>query len=465
MSAPAVPSELPSQSFQLAHLRSECARVTALLTAFACLLAVILIRAVLSAVEGHRGEAWPFALLLAAAGAYEAVWLRFVRRAIESKRTIRPGAWTANVFAETLLPTAALFLQVHTAVIGPHRALTSPAALGYFLFIILSTLHLNPALSRRAGFFSAAGYASVSLYVFLAFPEVAAERLVAYGTSVAYAAFLLIGGLTAGAVAAQIRQHVLAALHEAETRARLAAIEHDLGIARAIQQNLLPKAPPHVEGFQIAGWNQSAAETGGDYFDWQPLSDGRLAVTIADVTGHGIGAALGMTSCRAYARAGFAIGLDLRDLTRRLNRLLCDDLPPDKFVTMAAGVLDPRDATLRLISAGHGPLIFYSAGEDRFHSLDAHGPPLGLLAMAPYGNAHEVKFAPGDMLVLVTDGCVEWANPGDEEFGQERLQEVIRACRHLPPDKIIPELYSAVVKFAGASPQADDLTVLVVKRG
>src|SRR5262249_45791339 len=159
---------------------------------------------------------------------------------------------------------------------------------------------------------------------FLLFPDAAAgQKVLVYSTSFAYTAFLLIGGFAGGAVANQIRLHVLAALHEAESRAR---IERDLDLARSIQQGLLPKAPPRIDGFGIGGGNQPADETGGDYFDWQQLTDGRIAVTVADVTGHGIGPALGMTGCRAYARAAFVTEPDLRSFLARLNQHLYEDL-------------------------------------------------------------------------------------------------------------------------------------------
>ena len=285
-----------------------------------------------------------------------------------------------------------------------------------------------------------------------------------YGTSFSYLAFLLLGGFTAGAVAYQLRLHVIAALREVESRAKIAEMEHDLDIARSIQQALLPKTSPQIDGFDIAGWNQPANETGGDYFDWQDVAEGRVALTIADVTGHGIGSALGMAACRAYARGGLAMETDLREFLCRLNQLLYADLPAEKFVTLAVGLLIPKQATLHLISAGHGPLLFYSSEEMRFRCYDAQGPPLGMFPNINYGSAQTVKFAPGDILVLVTDGFVEWTNADDEDFGQQRLEEVVSAFRDKPSAKIIAELYSSVLKFASSTPQLDDLTALVVKR-
>jgi serine phosphatase RsbU (regulator of sigma subunit) len=457
-----IDSATNSHSFQRAELRSECARVIALLGVFVSLLTLVLIRGLVSIAEGHRGVVWPFAMLLVIMIGYEVVWLRIVRRAIASNRRISRFTWTTNLFIESLLPTTALLLQIHTPLVGPHRALASPVILAYFLLIILSTLHLDTGLSRLAGAFSAAGYAAVSIYTFAVFPEVAADdRLFVYSTSFSYAILLLLGGFAAGAVAHQIRMHVVTALKEAEIRTKM---ERDVAIARSIQQGLLPKAPPKIEGFDIAGWNQPADETGGDYFDWQQLADGRVAITVADVTGHGIGPALGMAACRAYARAGFARETDLRCLLGRLNQLLYDDLPSEKFVTLAAGLLSPAEATLQLISAGHGPLLFYSSVKDLFESYDAQGPPLGLLPNFSYQGPQILKFAKGDILVLVTDGFIEWANAEGEDFGQNRIVEVIRSYRDLPSATIISALQSAVVKFAGPMQQLDDLTALVVKR-
>ncbi len=199
--------------------------------------------------------------------------------------------------------------------------------------------------------------------------------------------------------------HVMNALQEAASRAK---VERDLAVARTIQQSLLPKTPPTVEGFDIAGWNQPADETGGDYYDWQQLADGRISVTVADATGHGIGPALIMSSCRAYARSAYSKALSLSGVLASLSGLLHKDLPVGKFVTLVTGIVDPSASTLELTSAGHGPLFFYSRAEDKFHLLDAHGPPLGLVPGMPYDEPYRMVFGPGDLLVLVTDGFLEW---------------------------------------------------------
>ena len=268
-------TEIKSDAFQLAQLRSEISRVIVVLATCGGLLVLIAIRGLLWRAEGSQGAAWPLAVLVGAMAVYEAAQLRWIKRALSSGRAMPQAAWTVNILVETLLPTLMIFWQIQSFATGPLRALTSPAVLAYFLFIILSTLHLNPRLSELSGALSAAGYGAVAAYVFLKYPVVAAgQELTVYGTSAGFATLLLIGGFAAGAVAYQIRRHVIAALHEAESQATIAQLEHDLGVARSIQEGLLPKAAPQVAGFDIAGWNQPADETGGDYFDWQELSGG-----------------------------------------------------------------------------------------------------------------------------------------------------------------------------------------------
>ena len=189
-----------------------------------------------------------------------------------------------------------------------------------------------------------------------------------------------------------------------------------------------------------------------------------MVVGVAGVTGQGMGPALWMAACRAYGRAIFVAQADLRAAFRRLNELLYEDLPSERFVTLAAGVLDPDEATMELISAGHGPLLYYMSAENRFRSYDAQGVPLGLMSDAAYGCPQTLRFAPGDILVLITDGFIEWANSGDEQFGLARLKDAIQASRKRSAAAIISGLYSSVLEFAGATPQDDDLTALVVKR-
>ena len=241
-------------------------------------------------------------------------------------------------------------------------------------------------------------------------------------------------------------------------------LEHDLNVARSIQQGLLPTQPPPAEHFDIAGWNLSADQTGGDYFDWQTLPDGRIVVTLGDSTGHGIGPALVATACRAYSRACFLSGHAITKVLDRINELLVADLPSERFVTFVAALLDPIRSQIQLLSAGHGPLLMYTAIDRKIQNINPQGIPLGMLAGVPIDSPQEIDVAPGDILLLVTDGFFEWANAQDEQFGVERMEEVIRANSHRPAKEIISTLYEAVLQFAAGTQQLDDLTAVVVKR-
>lgn len=218
-----------------------------------------------------------------------------------------------------------------------------------------------------------------------------------------------------------------------------------------------------LEGFELAGWNRSADETGGDYFDWLTLPDGRVAISMGDVSGHGIGPALIVAVCRAYFRASASSGEGLAAIVDRVNGLLRADLPPDRFITLVAGLLDPATASLELFSAGHGPILFYEAARGVVHSAPADDIPLGV-ARGLDGLARTIRFAPGDMLALITDGLHEWASPSGEHYGLERLSAALHRHAALAPDALIAALCAEVEVFAAGTEQQDDLTAVVLKR-
>ena len=219
------------------------------LAVFGGLFALVLIRGGLSLAAGRRGEAWPFALLLGLMTAYELIWLRYVKLAITLGQSVSRARWSFQHIHRIALSDGRVVpgnsnrdVRSHADPDLPDRAREPD---------LYDLVHPSPR-SRSVpprGAFSAAGYAIVSIYIFAAYPEAAAGApLVAYGTAISCTACLLVGGFAAGAVASQIRRHVVAALHDAEHRAKIAQFEHDLGMAQSIQQNLLPDGAADYRG-------------------------------------------------------------------------------------------------------------------------------------------------------------------------------------------------------------------------
>jgi len=241
-------------------------------------------------------------------------------------------------------------------------------------------------------------------------------------------------------------------------------IERDLKLARSIQQGLLPHGDPQVPGFDIAGWNRPADDTGGDFWDHLELGDGALATVIADATGHGIGPALVMASCRALLRATLSLSDDLCEVVDRVNRLLCADLASNRAVTAFLARLEPHEGVLHYLSAGQAPLLHYSCGSDRIEQLIATAVPLGFFPDMCWPQPVHLPMAAGDMMVVVTDGFFEWRNEHGEEYGIDRLAEAVRRYRNEPAAAMIGHLNEELSRFVGPVPQPDDLTALVIKR-
>jgi serine phosphatase RsbU (regulator of sigma subunit) len=453
---------IKSRAFQRAALNSEWYRIVGLL----CLLGGLLLFAIVRGLTtGEFRLLMAQSLVLALAMAFESALLVAVKRALHEERDVPRLLLALNVLIETQLPTIALLLLIESRFMALDQVLVAPVLLLYFLFIILSTLRLSPSLSFLTGTLSAIGYLAVIFYARSGFTSTD-NQLALLPSSIyfVYAGLVFAGGIVAAVVAGRIRTHVFAALREAELQGELERVNHDLDIARSIQQGLLPTHAPGLDNFEIAGWNQPADQTGGDYFDWQALPDGRLAISLGDATGHGIGPALITASCRAYARASFLANGHQSGVLDRLNQLLAEDLPSNRFVTFAVVLLSPATSHIEVLSAGHGPILLHRRSTDEIESLEAQGIPLGMIAGVKYDRGTETGLEAGDTLVLMTDGFYEWENPEGEQFGFARLEAAIRESHNCSPEEVIARLRSAVLDFSRGTRQQDDLTAVVLKR-
>jgi phosphoserine phosphatase len=239
-------------------------------------------------------------------------------------------------------------------------------------------------------------------------------------------------------------------------------MQHDLEIARGIQQGLFPKQNPVVEGYEVAGWNRPADETGGDAYDFIPLQDGRLAIFLADATGHGIGAALIIAQGRSLLRALLSVTHDLPTIAAGINNLLAEDLDDDRFVTAIIGILDPRAHTLEYTSGGQGPLFLISV--EGVESRVANAVPFAVLPGMVYDPPPPFRFSPGATLVLLTDGFYEAANPDGEQYGEERVIEFVQRNATLAVTELIEGLQADIEAFTQSCKQADDLTAVLIRR-
>lgn len=259
----------------------------------------------------------------------------------------------------------------------------------------------------------------------------------------------------------------------AERELQLAQAE--MMAARTIQQRLFPQSAPQVHGFDIAGASSPAVATGGDYFDFFFLSDDRLALVIADVSGHGVGPALLMAETRAYLRAFATSCPHLPTALAQVNRAVARDTQSALFVTLLAVCLHPANGSLIYASAGHPSGYIVAEDGSIKGELKSTGMPLGVDHDAAFEAVEAGALTPGDTVLLLTDGIVEaLAPPSDaraesrkvdarEPFGTDRAIEIVRSNRHKPAREIVDALHEAVNTFTGSEPQVDDVTAVILK--
>jgi serine phosphatase RsbU (regulator of sigma subunit) len=244
----------------------------------------------------------------------------------------------------------------------------------------------------------------------------------------------------------------------------LHAREGEFSLARTIQQGLLPKAPPVLPGFEIAGVSFATQETGGDYFDFIPLSDGHWGIALGDASGHGIAAALLIAETRAYLRAFALSRTDPGHVLGSVNQRLVEDITTDHFVTLFLARLSPRTRTLVYSSAGHLPGYVLDGRSDVKLVLQSTGLPLGVALTGAFPTGPAVRLEPGDLLFLLSDGIVEARAGNGRPFGIGRTLEVVQARRHEPPADIVAALVQEVRAWSEGAP-ADDITAIVLKTG
>lgn len=247
---------------------------------------------------------------------------------------------------------------------------------------------------------------------------------------------------------------------------RLAEIEQterilarDLAHAAEIQKALLPSAAPIVPGFDLAGINIPSRSVGGDYYDYLALPTGRIGIALGDVAGKAMPAALLMTSLQASVRVLAEHETVLSEMMERLNRVTAANCPPGKFITFCLCILDAANGRIEYCNAGHNPPLIVRR-DGSVEQLTEGGPVLGILPQAAYSEA-TAQLDRGDLLILYSDGVTECPDAENQEFGEERLIDLLRRHAAEPAAVVVDRLCKAVTDWA---PPVDDVTIVIARR-
>jgi len=262
-------------------------------------------------------------------------------------------------------------------------------------------------------------------------------------------------------IAAQSAQVVENARLYEEEKA-LHQMEEEIRLASRIQTELLPKNPPAIKGYDIAGNSLPAKVVGGDYYDFIPIDDHRWAICLGDVSGKGLPASLLMANLQATLRGQTLLDIAPKECLRRSNTLLFRSTTSDKFATLFYGILDVSLHTLCFSNAGHDHPILLTQGEEPLR-LKTGGIVLSVFESFPY-EEEVISLKPNDLLLLYTDGVTEAMNSTLDQFGEERLQDLLIENKAASANELVEKIIAAVKQHAGSFPQSDDITLVVLKR-
>ncbi len=252
-----------------------------------------------------------------------------------------------------------------------------------------------------------------------------------------------------------------ARLYEEAIKATLA--EREMALAVQVQKNFLPREDPAFAPYDISGSARACRHVGGDYYDYIPIDDDRLAIVVADVSGVGVSASLLMASLRGALHERFLATFDLSDLAAKLNDFVYSSSDSHCFISFFLGVLDRRDHTFAYVNAGHNPPVLVDA-KGKVRTLSPTGFCLGMFPAQAYEEQKET-LAPGEILGLYTDGIVESRKAGEtEEYGDERLARKLREHGDRPAREILDQVFDDVFGYSACTEAGDDMTLVVIKR-
>jgi phosphoserine phosphatase RsbU/P len=240
-------------------------------------------------------------------------------------------------------------------------------------------------------------------------------------------------------------------------------LERELELAKTVQRSFLPQAEPRIPGLDVAAFSRPAQFVGGDYFDFVPFASGDHGLAIGDVAGHGVSASLHMASLQALFHAIVPARHSPSEVIHQIHRLFIHNSHYPTFVTLFLAAYSPSTRSLTYCNAGHNPPLVVRAvraGEPRVEWLKPTAAAIGLVEAAEF-DERSLTLAPGDVLVMYTDGVVEAANEAADLFGTKRLVEAVVSQFNASPREIVRALTASLESFSGGKPLADDATLVV----
>ena len=251
-----------------------------------------------------------------------------------------------------------------------------------------------------------------------------------------------------------------------DSQNRMKKVEMSLEQASRIQQTLMPKSNPDVDGYDIAGQSMWCDETSGDYYDFIHPGDWnqeKVGIVVADVIGHGISAALLMTTVRASLRERILSPGDGPAIVGHVNNSLVKDIEQlNLFVTMFYSEIDLNQKCFRWVHAGHESALLYDLTQNSFETLGGDGVPLGVMANWVYEEA-EIQITPGQIILIGTDGIKEACNSQGQYFGNDRLMRIIRKHAAEPAEDLLKKVFGALNTFRFPAERKDDETLVIIK--
>ncbi|HEU0292538.1 MAG TPA: PP2C family protein-serine/threonine phosphatase [Anaerolineales bacterium] len=253
--------------------------------------------------------------------------------------------------------------------------------------------------------------------------------------------------------------HVCLDHYSEDERRRL---ESELELSQVVQRALLPQSAPRISGVEVAAFSRPVEIIGGDYFDFFQFRDGSHGLVIADVSGHGVSAAMLMSSLQTAIQTMAPYADSPAEILERINRFYIHNINFTTFVTVFLAQFDPTTRTLTYVNAGHNPPAVYRSGMNEIQWLMPTAPAIGL-AEAFYPRTESVTLSKGDSLLLYTDGVTEVLNTSNEQFGNDRLAELILQSTHLSAPSILQSILQKASAFGNNQSLADDLTMVALK--